>query len=41
VLTSLLGSRIVGAIQLGGDSDTVNFRGGNWMFTFDTSWARP
>ncbi|MBX9827530.1 MAG: autotransporter domain-containing protein [Xanthobacteraceae bacterium] len=38
-LTLLPGSRIVGAIVLGGaigGSDTVNFRGGNHNLTFDT-----
>ena len=35
-LTLLAGSRIVGAINLGGGGDTVNFRGGNHNLTFDT-----
>jgi hypothetical protein len=36
VLTVLPGSRIIGAILLGGGGDTVNFRGGNHNLTFDT-----
>ncbi|MGJ4893348.1 autotransporter outer membrane beta-barrel domain-containing protein [Bradyrhizobium sp. HKCCYLRH3099] len=35
-LTVLRGSRIIGAINLGGGGDTVNFRGGNHNLTFDT-----
>ncbi|WP_256807220.1 autotransporter domain-containing protein [Bradyrhizobium sp. Bra64] len=35
-LTVLPGSRIIGAINLGGGGDTVNFRGGNHNLTFDT-----
>lgn len=35
-LTSLPGSRIVGQIDLGGGADTVNFRGGNFNFTFNS-----
>ena len=35
-LTLLPGSRIIGAINLGGGGDTVNFRGGNHNLTFDT-----
>ena len=35
-LTVLPGSRIVGAINLGGGGDTVNFRGGSYNLTFDT-----
>ena len=36
MLTVLPGSRIIGAINLGGGGDTVNFRGGNHNLTFDT-----
>jgi hypothetical protein len=35
-LTLLPGSTIVGAINLGGGGDTVNFRGGNHNLTFDS-----
>jgi hypothetical protein len=35
-LTLLPGSTIVGAINLGGGGDTINFRGGNHNLTFDT-----
>jgi hypothetical protein len=35
-LTLLPGSRIIGAINLGGGGDAVNFRGGNHNLTFDT-----
>jgi outer membrane autotransporter protein len=35
-LTLLAGSRIIGAINLAGGGDTVNFRGGNHNLTFDT-----
>jgi hypothetical protein len=35
-LTVLPGSRIIGAINLGGGGDSVNFRGGNHNLTFDT-----
>jgi hypothetical protein len=35
-LTVLPGSRIIGAINLGGGGDTVNFRGGSHNLTFDT-----
>jgi hypothetical protein len=35
-LTLLPGSRIIGAINLGGGGDTVNFRGGNHNLTFDS-----
>jgi hypothetical protein len=35
-LTLLPGSTIIGAINLGGGGDTVNFRGGNHNLTFDT-----
>ncbi|MBX9824420.1 MAG: autotransporter domain-containing protein [Xanthobacteraceae bacterium] len=35
-LTLLPGSRIIGAINLAGGGDTVNFRGGNHNLTFDT-----
>jgi hypothetical protein len=35
-LTLLPGSRIIGAINLGGGGDTVNFRVGNQNLTFDT-----
>lgn len=35
-LTVLPGSRIIGAIGLGGGGDAVNFRGGNHNLTFDT-----
>ncbi len=33
-LTSLPGSRIIGLIDLGGGADRVNFRGGNFNYTF-------
>ncbi|MBX9841026.1 MAG: autotransporter outer membrane beta-barrel domain-containing protein [Xanthobacteraceae bacterium] len=36
MLTLFPGSRIVGAINLGGGGDTVTFRGGNHNLTFDT-----
>ncbi len=35
-LTILPGSKIIGAINLGGGGDTVNFRTGNQNLTFDT-----
>lgn len=35
-LTILPGSKIIGAINLAGGGDTVNFRGGNHNLTFDT-----
>jgi hypothetical protein len=36
-LTNVVGSRVVGAINLfGGGPNTVNFQGGNWLFTFNT-----
>ena len=35
-LTLLPGSMIIGAINLGGGGDTVNFHGGNHNLTFDT-----
>jgi hypothetical protein len=35
-LTVLPGSTIIGAINLGGGGDTINFRGGNHNLTFDT-----
>ena len=35
-LTNVVGSRVIGAIDLVGVKDTVNFAGGNWLFTFNT-----
>ena len=36
-LTNVVGSRVVGAINLfGGGPNAVNFQGGNWLFTFNT-----
>lgn len=35
-LTNILGGRVIGAIQFDGGKNTVNFVGGNWMFTFNT-----
>jgi Autotransporter beta-domain len=35
-LTNIVGSRVIGAIDLVGVHDTVNFQGGNWFFTFNT-----
>jgi hypothetical protein len=35
-LTNVIGSRVIGAIDLVGVKDTVNFVGGNWLFTFNT-----
>ena len=35
-LTNVAGSRVIGAIDLVGIHDTVNFFGGNWLFTFNT-----
>ena len=36
-LTNVLGSRVIGAIDLVGVHDTVNFvGGGNWVYTFNT-----
>lgn len=35
-LTSLPGSRIIGLIDLGGGADRVNFRGGNFDYTFNS-----
>jgi Autotransporter beta-domain len=34
-LTNIVGSRIIGGIQLGTNA-TVNFAGGNWLLTFNT-----
>ncbi len=35
-LTNVVGSRVIGAINLVGVNDKVNFVGGNWLFTFNT-----
>jgi Autotransporter beta-domain len=36
-LTNVIGSRVIGAIDLAGVKDTINFvGGGNWLFTFNT-----
>jgi hypothetical protein len=35
-LTNIVGSRVIGAIDLVGAHDTVNFVGGNWFYTFNT-----
>ncbi|MGB6540197.1 MAG: autotransporter domain-containing protein [Xanthobacteraceae bacterium] len=35
-LTNVVGSRVIGAIDLVGVHDTVNFVGGNWLYTFNT-----
>jgi hypothetical protein len=35
-LTNVIGSRVIGAIDLVSAKDTVNFIGGNWLFTFNT-----
>ena len=35
-LTNVIGSRVIGAINLVGVNDKVNFVGGNWLFTFNT-----
>jgi hypothetical protein len=35
-LTSFAGSRIIGRIDLGGGADRVNFRGGNFDYTFNS-----
>jgi len=35
-LTNILGGRVIGAIQFDGGNNTVNFVGGNWLFTFNT-----
>jgi hypothetical protein len=36
MLTNIVGGRVIGGIVLGGVNDTVNFVGGNWLFTFNT-----
>jgi hypothetical protein len=35
-LTNVVGGRVIGGIALLGANDTVNFVGGNWLFTFTT-----
>ena len=38
-LTNVVRGRVIGGIELFGASDTVNFVGGNWLFTFTTLTA--
>jgi hypothetical protein len=35
-LSNVVGSRVIGVIDLVGVNDTVKFVGGNWLFTFNT-----
>jgi hypothetical protein len=36
VLTDIVGGRVIGAINLFPTNNTINFVGGNWLFTFNT-----
>jgi hypothetical protein len=36
-LTNILGGRVIGPIALESNNNTVNFQGGNWLQTIDTS----
>jgi len=41
ILTDIVGARIVGAIEMTGTSQMVNFAGGNWLLTINTSGGGP
>ena len=36
-LTNIVGGRVIGAIDLSSGNNTVNFQGGNWLFTVTTA----
>jgi uncharacterized protein with beta-barrel porin domain len=36
VLTNIVGGRVIGAINIFPTNNTINFIGGNWLFTFNT-----
>src|SRR5215472_9136469 len=41
IMTDIVGGRIVGAIGMTGTSQMVNFAGGNWLLTINTSGGGP
>src|SRR5215472_527864 len=41
ILTDIVAARIVGAIEMTGTSQMVNFAGGNWLLTINTSGGGP